>query len=253
MSRTELNVTLIGHTQMSEKFAQKLVEELELEVLDDIVSKETQALALTAIRTCYSSNKPTEILIKEADKYFRREASDGEGGKEADRLVRHIMRSKHTSTVEHLNYTFAIEGLSRTALAQLTRHRHMSFSVQSQRYVKFGSEDRSGGFDYVVPPTMEHAHNPNAAMLMENAMERVQELYDELRSLGVPAEDARFILPNAAACNLVLTANLRSLLDFYSKRKPGRGAQHEIAGLAEKLRAEVVEADPWTEPFFDGV
>lgn len=252
MSEVNLNVMLIGKTNMTHKFAEKLVAEAKREVIDDIADeKEAQALALTAIRTCYSANKPTKIVAKEGDKYFGRKATDGESGTEADRLIRHIMRSKHTSTIEHLNYTFAIEGLSRSALAQLTRHRFFSFSVQSQRYVKFGSGDRSGGFDWVVPPSVKKT--ARAYELFDDVMYRTQNIYDEVRAAGVPAEDARFILPNAAACNLVMTGNLRAILDYYSKRKKGRGSQWEIADLAEQIRAEVVEADPWTEQFFEEV
>jgi thymidylate synthase (FAD) len=76
--------------------------------------------------------------------------------------------------------------------------------------------------------------------------------YDKLREAGVPAEDARAVLPNAAACNLVMTANLRALLEFYSKRKPGNGAQAEIASLAEALKDAVISVEPWTKPFFEG-
>lgn len=251
MGEVNLNAMLIGHTQMTDKLYRLLAEEISDYLLHEINDKQTQALGLTAIRTCYSANKPTEILIKEADKYFQTEASDSEGGKEADRLIRHIMRSKHTSTIEHLNYTFAIEGLSRSALAQLTRHRFFSFSVQSQRYVKFGSGDRSGGFDYVVPPSVKK--NPVACQVYRDVMGGLQFHYDDLRNSGVPAEDARFILPNTAVCNLVLTGNLRAILDYYSKRKKGRGAQWEVAILAEQIRGEVVEADPWTEQFFEEV
>jgi thymidylate synthase (FAD) len=79
-----------------------------------------------------------------------------------------------------------------------------------------------------------------------------QKAYDALRQAGVPAEDARAVLPNAAACNLVMTANLRALLEFYSKRKPGNGAQAEIANLAEALKDAVISVEPWTKPFFEG-
>ncbi|MBA4542044.1 FAD-dependent thymidylate synthase [Thermoactinomyces daqus] len=252
MGETTLNVKLLAHTQLSAGFFNILAEADEDLVTHTLVDKDSQAVALTAIRTCYSANKPTEIIVKEGSRYFGREASDGEGGSEADRLIRHIMRSRHLSTLEHLNYTFAIEGLSRAALAQLTRHRHMSFSVQSQRYVKFGSGDRSGGFDYVMPPIVREEIE-DAEAEYDYLMRIIQETYDRLRGMGVPAEDARAVLPNAAATNLVMTANLRTILEFYSKRKPGRGAQIEIATLAEKIREEVVAVDPWVSQFFEEV
>ncbi|MNL79561.1 FAD-dependent thymidylate synthase [compost metagenome] len=81
-------------------------------------------------------------------------------------------------------------------------------------------------------------------------MEQAQKTYDRLREAGVPAEDARMVLPQAATCNLVMTGNLRSLLDFYAKRQPGNGAQAEITDLAECIRAEIIAVDPWLEPYF---
>ena len=250
LRETKLNVMLIGKTEMSRKFFDKLKAE-NPDILTAISrdSLDSQAIALTAIRTCYSANKPTEIVAKEGEKYFGQDATDGKGGKEADRLIRHIIRSKHTSTLEHISYTFAIEGLSRAALAQLTRHRHFSFSVQSQRYVKFGSGDKAGGFDYVVPPSVRDELTGDSSRF-DLVMDAIQKVYDDLRKNGVPAEDARFVLPNAAATNLVLTGNLRAILEFYSKRKPGRGAQWEIADLAEQIRSEIVEVDPWAVELF---
>ncbi|MED4299762.1 FAD-dependent thymidylate synthase [Geobacillus stearothermophilus] len=250
-----MNVKLLAHTQLSEEFYDTFDEYDDIfryygNKLDKMGVTDGQAVALTAIRTCYSANKPTEILKKEGDKYFNRPATDGKGGTDADRLFRHIVSSGHLSTLEHLSFTFAIEGVSRALLAQLTRHRvGFSFSVQSQRYVRFGSDDKTGGFDYVVPPSVER--NDHARREYELAMIEIQNLYDELRFLGVPPEDARFVLPQSATCNLVLTANLRALLDFYSKRRKGRGAQWEIAELAEKLRAAVVAVEPWTDAFFE--
>lgn len=249
MAETTMNVTLLAHTQLSEKFIRKLAESMEYYPFSD-----GQAVALTAIRTCYSPNKPSEILPLEGSKYFGNKATDGEGGTEADRLIRHIMRSGHASTVEHLSFTFTIEGVSRALLAQLTRHRvGFSYSVQSQRYVRFGSGDKSGGFDYVVPETCEPQDNPNADVIFTSFMEEAQRAYNELRSLGVPAEDARAVLPQASACNLEMSCNLRSLLEFYGKRKEGRGAQREITQLAEALRKEVESVEPWTKPFFEAV
>lgn len=255
-----MNVKLLAHTQISAEFMADLAMHSELERMPDYT--DGQAVALTAIRTCYSPNKSSEIVAKEGAKYFGEQATDGGPGTDADRLFRSIFRSKHLSTLEHLSFTFAVEGVSRSLLAQLTRHRvGFSFSVQSQRYVKLGSGDKSGGFNYVVPHTVDDRRAPSndsedtyveftAREYFEEAMDAAQYAYDRLRKAGVPAEDARAVLPNAATTNLVMTANLRALLDFYSKRKPGRGAQHEITQLAEALRQAVVEVEPWTEQFF---
>lgn len=263
MSGKLVNVKLIAHTQVSERFFGDIPT---VEYMKD--ATDGQLVALTAIRTCYSPNKPTEIVKKESHKYFGQDATDGEGGTDADRLFRHIVRSGHTSTLEHITFTFAVEGISRACLAQLTRHRvGFSFSVQSQRYVKLGSNDKSGGFDYVIPEKIDNREVPGtnryegimaeyrkspltAQEIYEIFMDTAQETYDLLRKAGVPSEDARMVLPQAATCNLVMTANLRALLDFYSKRQKGRGAQWEIADLAERIREEVIAVEPWTERFF---
>lgn len=246
-----MDIKLLAHTQLSGEFFDELAKNVDGVFTDDctFIPTDGQVVALSAIRTCYSPNKPSEIVALEGEKYFKQKAIKGEG-KEVDRLIRHIVGSGHTSTLEHLTYTFSVEGVSRALLAQLTRHRvGFSFSVQSQRYVKFSSDSKSQGFDYVVPEkvktkggTVEEAYH----IIMND----IQEWYDHLIGIGIPQEDARSILPNAACTNLVLTVNLRSLLDFYSKRRKGKGAQHEITELAERLREEVVKVEPWTDEFF---
>ncbi|MEC3334986.1 thymidylate synthase (FAD) [Bacillus sp. RC55] len=187
-------------------------------------------------------NVNNSIVALEGEKYFKGKATDGKGEKEVDRLIKHIVGSGHISTLEHLTYTFAVERVSRALLSQLTRHHvGFSYSIQSQRCVRMGSDDKIGGFDYVVPETVK-AYN---AMMYKQ-----QSDYDLLRILGIPAEDARSVLPNAATTNLVLTVNLRGLLDFYNKRRKGKGAQAKITELAEQLRQEVVRVEKWVDEFF---
>lgn len=242
-------IRLLAHTQLSREFFDELAKNVDGVFTDDctFIPTDGQVVALSAIRTCYSPNKPSEIVDLEGEKYFKQKATKGEG-KEVDRLIRHIVGSGHTSTLEHLTYTFSVEGVSRALLAQLTRHRvGFSFSVQSQRYVKQSSDSKHGGFDYVVPEKVKDKGANDEYHLM---MEEIQNMYDRLIEYGVPQEDARSVLPNAACTNLVLTVNLRSLLDFYSKRRKGKGAQHEITELAERLREEIVKIEPWTEEFF---
>lgn len=250
-----MNVKLIAHTALSSDFLATLNPGQDDELI--FGGKERAAVALTAIRTCYSPLKPSEIVAVEGEKYFGKAATDGGKGSDADRLFRQIVRSRHTSTLEHLTYTFAVEGVSRSLLAQLTRHRQFSFSVQSQRYVKFGSDDKSGGFDYVTPPSINEQLTEYDDTIypaqdhFERFMADIQRMYNALREAGIPAEDARYVLPNAAACNLVMTGNLRAFLEFYGKRKAGNGAQWEIAELAENLRKEITKTDGWVAPFFD--
>lgn len=245
-----MKVKLLAHTQLSEEYFDSLpTGEVRSSILYKNIS-DGQAVALTAIRTCYSANKPSEIVALEGEKYFKGKATDGKGGTEADRLIRHIVGSGHTSTLEHITFTFALEGVSRALLAQLTRHRvGFSYSVQSQRYVKFSSDSKSGGFDYVVP---EKVKAKGLEYFYSKVMENIQAEYDELINSGVPQEDARSVLPQSATCNLVLTVNLRALLDFYAKRMKGKGAQQEITVLAEELKNKVVGVESWTEAFFGG-
>lgn len=240
-----MKVTLLAHTQISDEFYFNLP-------ISGNTYTDGQAVALTAIRTCYSPNKPSEIVSLEGGKYFGAKATDGKEGTEADRLIRHIVKSGHTSTLEHITFTFAIEGVSRALLAQLTRHRvGFSYSVQSQRYVKFSSDSKSEGFGYVVPEKV-YQKGDIAITEYKEMMADIQEMYDSLISLGIPQEDARSVLPQSATCNLVLTVNLRALLDFYTKRRAGKGAQQEITVLAEELKNKVVGVESWTEAFFGG-
>lgn len=210
------------------------------------VATDGDIVALTAIRTCYSHKKPTEIVASEGKKYF------GERGSEANRLFNHITKSGHTSTLEHISFTFSIEDVSRALLAQLTRHRvGWSYSSQSQRYVKLSSDSRSGGFDYVTPDSIK-CSSQEAKVYFDQAMEEAQKWYDELVSAGIPQEDARAVLPNATTTNLVVTCNLRALIDFVGKRDRSKGAQGEIAQLAEIMKEKVKTAEPRLGEFLEG-
>lgn len=250
-----MNVTLLAHTQLAIDMKNKIESENDFmspdfdintgDLIDEGVT-DGQVVALAAIRQCYSHKTAIEVLETESEKYF------GERGKEGERLFRQIVSSGHTSTLEHITFTFAVENVSRALLAQLTRHRHISFLVQSQRYVKLSSDSRSGGFDYVIPRKLldVEVYTPQIDAF-EKAMWAAQDSYNKLIEMGVPQEDARAVLPNAAATNLVMTLNLRTALEFYAKRKPGNGAQNEITQLAEAIKNEITAVEPWTVKFFE--
>jgi len=232
-----MKVQLLAHTQLSEKAFNEFKDLTDYEVNDG------QIISLAAIRQCYSYKTAKEVLHTESEKYF------GDKGKDGKRLMNQIVKSGHLSTTEHINFTFTVEGVSRALLAQLTRHRQLSFSVQSQRYNKFSSDSRSGGFDYVVP---EKVFDDEESKWEFNAiMQEVQKSYDRLIKLGVPQEDARAVLPNATTCNLVTSGNLRAWLEFYKKRKPGNGAQKEISEFAEAIKNEIISVEPWTKDYFE--
>lgn len=150
----------------------------------------------------------------------------------------------HLSPVEHVSFTFGIEGVSRALLAQITRHRIASFSVQSQRYVKMGSDEEC--FEYVIPPSII-ALGEEAVEEYCRQMETMNEWYQEwCMKLGggkAANEDARFVLPNAAATRIVMTMNARELMHFLSLRTCNR-AQWEIRAVADEMLRLAREAAP---------
>lgn len=139
--------------------------------------------------------------------------------------LRHSVEAGHESVLEHAVFTFRVEGLSRAALAQLTRHRLASFDVQSQRYV------RIHGVDLVMPETIRSSDfYVEAGSLMKDVMN----LYHRMVDAGIPAEDARYITPQAVPTVLVMTMNARELRHFFSLRCCNR-AQWEIRHLADEM------------------
>ena len=141
----------------------------------------------------------------------------------------------HLSPIEHASFTFGIEGVSRSLLAQITRHRIASFSVQSQRYVAMGDEER--GFDYIMPPAIREL-GEEAAEEYRRQMEQINEWYQAWRERlggGTSAnEDARFVLPNGAATRMLVTMNARELIHFLALRCCNR-AQWEIREMAHRM------------------
>lgn len=141
------------------------------------------------------------------------------------RSLQHSMASGHESVLEHAVFTFRVEGLSRAALAQLTRHRLASFSVQSQRYV------RINGIDLVMPESIRNSDFYEEA---RSLLEDVMNLYRRMVDAGIPAEDARYVTPQAVPTSLIMTMNARELRHFFSLRCCNR-AQWEIRHLADEM------------------
>jgi thymidylate synthase (FAD) len=185
----------------------------------------------SAARLCYAPVSAAELKQTMTDDDVRR-------------LVRGVVRSGHTSTLEHASFTFAIDGISRACSHQLVRHRVASYSQQSQRYVRFGSD---GAF--IIPPSI--AASPEARKVFVEAMENARRSYERLVELGQAEgrknesvfEDARFVLPNAAETKIVVTMNARELRHFFSVRCCRR-AQWEINRLAWTMRRLVAAEAP---------
>ena len=156
-------------------------------------------------------------------------------------FVSKIMDMGHDSVLEHASFTFGVEGVSRVLLAQLTRHRLASFSVQSQRYVSY--ED---GFGYIVPPKIE-ALGQEAADEFHSQMQQMHEWYcawqEKLGKGEGSNEDARFVLPGACETRLMMTMNVRELRHFLSLRMCSR-AQWEIRALATEMHRLCMEVAP---------
>lgn len=205
-----------------------------------------ERLIASAAKLCYSGATIDELRAKISEDAARD-------------FVEMLSSYGHESPIEHVSFTFGIEGVSRSLLAQLTRHRIASYSVQSQRYV------REGAFEYVVPP--EIADCTEAFEEYEKAMAAAQKSYDKIAAAlkqkhidtltgegqdektaarnaeKLAIEDARFVLPNACDTKLIMTMNARSLMNFFHHRCCNR-AQWEIRRLAEEMVREVKKVAP---------
>lgn len=191
---------------------------MKVKLLNDL--KKALNIIYTACRTCYSSTSPLELAEQEPNL----------------NLILKVARSGHLSTFEHINCTFAIEGVSRSLLAQLTRHRLCSFSVQSQRYCKMNN-------NFVIPDTLRENKE-----LVGKTLNQITDCYNELIENGVKKEDARAILPNATCTNLVMTCNLRELIHICNLRLCSR-SQTEIRELVSLMRDEVTKELPFMKEF----
>ena len=145
-------------------------------------------------------------------------------------LLKQLLDSGHLSPFEHVNFTFAIDGISRVTSHQLVRHRLASYTQQSQRYVSLKEHG------YVTPPTI--SSRPEFAAKYQQAIEAAHKLYCDMQEAGIPMEDARYVLPQAIKTQLVMTMNARELLHACSLRLCLR-AQWEIVQLFERIKSEV--------------
>ena len=186
-----------------------------------------ETIALAA-KLCYSKSTITDLN----DKISQKDQSD---------FIKKLMDMGHESVLEHVSFTFGVEGVSRVLLAQLTRHRIASFSVQSQRYVSY-----ENGFGYIIPDSItalgEEAVNKFRDQM--NTMEKWYADWQKLLGKGEKSnEDARFVLPNACETRIILTMNVRELRHFFSLRMCSR-AQWEIRKMAEEMFRLCFETAP---------
>ncbi len=198
---------------------------------------EPEKIIAAAAKLCYASSDIDTLL-------------DGLTEEKTVNFLNMLSGLGHLSPIEHITFTFGIEGVSRALLAQITRHRIASFSVQSQRYV----EEKD--YKFVTPP--EIADVPEALEEFNNQMDSAISSYNKLADIlkdkhyktfikegfdekeaakkaqKKAIEDARFVLPNACDTKMIMTMNARSLLNFFSLRCCSR-AQWEIKALADEM------------------
>lgn len=184
---------------------------------------DSELLCGAAASTTIKSGRPSEILTK----------MDLETAK---RKIRQVTGFGHASVIEHASFTFSIEDVSRAMTHQLVRHRIASYTQQSQRYVTYDTIEK-----YVTPPSI--ARNAEAKKVFGEALEKISETYGQLMRMTIPKEDARFILPNAAKTNIMVTMNARELRHFFNLRCCAR-AQWEIREVATEMLKQAKKAAP---------
>ncbi|HJP41437.1 MAG TPA: FAD-dependent thymidylate synthase [Dehalococcoidia bacterium] len=182
-----------------------------------------------AYRTCYSQLTPQQVCDRiESDRITHVQMRD---------FIEERLKTGHASPLEQVWFELGISGVSRAFSHQFVRHRvGISFEQQSQRYVTY----KKGAFPYTVPKTVAKAGLSDE---MEEHFKKVGELYEKMVEVGIPAEDARFLLPNATNTNFKITVNLQSLLHICDLRLCTR-AQWEFRKVVALMRAEVVKVVP---------
>lgn len=167
------------------------------------------------------TSDPVEAAGRAAGICWNKEEKEDYGA-----FVKRVVRKGHESVIEHVSFTFRIEGVSRALTHQLVRHRIASYSQRSQRFVD------EGEFTYVIPPNVEK--DEKARGLFISFMEDSKDLYHRLRGMGIPKQDARFVIPNACESMIYVTMNARSLRNFLRLRL-AKDAQWEIRKLATEM------------------
>ena len=197
-------------------------DKLKVTLLSHTVDPEENVVA--AIRQCYSSIGAEELKEKTTEEV-------------RNRLIKQVINSGHTSTLEHASFTFALDGVSRVTEIHLIRHRIASFSIQSGRYVKRGDAA------YRIPPKIKALKDKKIYEKYLKHLEKTQELYNELIEAEIPAEDARYCQPQSIQVKIVMSMNARELLHFFSLRTCTR-AQWEVQEVARLMLKEVRKVAP---------
>ena len=182
---------------------------------------EPEKVIAAAAKLCYSSAADVDTLL------------DGLTPEKNEKFINHLMSLGHESPLEHVTFTFAVEGVSRVLTHELVRHRLASYSQRSMRFCAEGECD----FYYPKNLTDEQAEVYN------NAIEVAKDSYNKLLELGLSKQEARYVLPNATHTRIIFTMNIRSLINFCSLRACRR-AQPEIQELTREMIKQLKEISP---------
>lgn len=181
------------------------------------------------VKLINSTSNPESLVTAAANIcYEKREDFENIDVLSNPKLIKNVIKMGHLSILEHVSFTFLITGMSRACSHQLVRHRLASFSQRSQRYID------EADFDYVVPDSIKQ--NKAVSADFTKLIQQISAFYKTLLSSETPKEDARYILPNAAATSLIVTMNARELTHFITLRTCLR-AQWEIRKIADKMLA----------------
>jgi len=227
-------------------------------------TEEPERLICQGARNDYMSEFVGDISFERA-----METTGGDSVEERmETLIHHLLDHGHFGPFEHPHATFAIKGVSRSCMAQLTRHRHVSFDVQSMRYVAFDDVDPESvreGEMVVVPPSATDpdwiGRNQQRGDVTDEEVRRREEIfkdtietavrsYQELLELGMPPEDARFVLPIGTKVNIVMSLNARMLMHVADMRAAA-DAQWEIREMTESVLDLAAEWCPITFEYYD--
>ncbi len=182
-----------------------------------------ERLCAAAAMTSYKSEGPAR-LFKDI------------GIERARKTIRRVLGYGHYSVIEHASFTFSVEAVSRALTHQLVRHRIASYTQQSQRYVTYDALEH-----YVAPRGI--SENEEAQKIYNYTLSHISDAYQKLLKLGVPKEDARFVLPNAAKTNILITMNARELRHFFNLRCCER-SQWEIREMAIEMLRQAKKVAP---------
>lgn len=185
-------------------------------------------IASKAIRKCWASEDKSDTMM-----YNELPPSEQSCGTKDKELIHRVgNKNKHASTLEHINYTFDIDGISRACLQELARHRHASMSVKSTRYTL--KELKEARDDTIMDFVIEQPHNMNNYLFRQ-----LKEIRAEL-ALGTPNDKVKYMLPEAYKTSLVWTINMRSLQNFLALRT-NKAALWEIRDLANEIYTQLPE------------